>query len=300
MAVTAAAASGQGGGDGGGDSGGERGGNGDEGTEALGDDGTAMLWCGVATQPTRVAASVTSLPRSALLRHSRGAGPAAEVEDTTDVANGDATHAATPTARTDAHARTPCADAQAHTLVLNYRGLKPLPQLEAQIASLRAALGEAAVEWSAGADLASGAGSQQASFVHSSALPQMVEEVMATLDGEISLKYEPNPGRSDASHLWRSLPAELRGERVVPFTCGPGHRSHRCQSERVMRKTHGPHEGFEKETGRVCLPFFVRLCDRFRLEAPDEHTPDDVVVDARAVEGRPSKRVAGARAARPV
>ena len=60
----------------------------------------------------------------------------------------------------------------------------------------------------------------------------------------------------------RALPAALRGERVVPFTCGPGHRSHRCAAEGVMRKTHGPHEGFDIATGRACLPFFVELVQR--------------------------------------
>ena len=93
----------------------------------------------------------------------------------------------------------------------------------------------------------------------------MVEAVVESLKGAVTLKYEPNPGRSDASHLWRSLPDDLRGEHVVPFTCGPGHRSHLCQQDSVMRKTHGPNEGFHKSTGRATLPFFVELVRRFRF-----------------------------------
>ena len=36
-----------------------------------------------------------------------------------------------------------------------------------------------------------------------------------------------------------------------------------CCAEGVMRKTHGPNEGFEKATGRTCLPFFVELVGQF-------------------------------------
>ena len=67
----------------------------------------------------------------------------------------------------------------------------------------------------------------------------------------------------DNQRILAKLPPALRGERVVPFTCGPGHRSHRCAAEGVMRKTHGPNEGFDKATGRACLPFFVGLVGQF-------------------------------------
>ena len=99
-----------------------------------------------------------------------------------------------------------------------------------------------------------------------STLPSALEALVARLDGAVTLKYEPNPGRSDASHLWRSLPDDLKGERVLPFTCGPGHRSHRCQAEGVMRKTHGPNEGFDKATGLICMPFFVGLVRHFAID----------------------------------
>jgi hypothetical protein len=105
------------------------------------------------------------------------------------------------------------------------------------------------------------AGAQQRAFISGSRLPAMIEAVVASLDGAVGLNYEPNPGRSDASHLWRSLPTELRGERVLPFTCGPGHRSHRG-ADGVRRKTHGPNEGFDKVTGQRSFPFFVALARR--------------------------------------
>ena len=193
--------------------------------------GTALLWSGVESQPTRVAATVTALPTSAIAPSLRAA----------FVGLGGAPH----------------------TLILNYRGLRPVEEVSAQIAELRAALGAECVQWSAGADLESGEGAQQAEFVGGSLLPSAIDAVVEDLGGAVTLKYEPNPGRSDASHIWRSLPAELRGEKVVPFTCGPGHRSHRCPTDGVMRKTHGPNEGFCKETGRSTLPFFVELVRRF-------------------------------------
>ena len=196
--------------------GGDAGGGGDD------DERIAMLWSGIASQPTRVATSVTALPLRATSR-----GPAE------------------------------------HVLSLNYRGLQPVTQVVAQMDSLRQSLGGDCVRWFAGADLSSGQGAQQSEFLASSLLPALVEEVEGVLDAAVTVKYEPNPGRSDASHLWRSLPDELRGERVVPFTCGPGHRSHRCPADGVMRKTHGPNEGFDKATGKVCLPFFVELLGRF-------------------------------------
>ena len=213
-----------------------------------GDEGTALLWSGVATQPTRVASSSTTLPRAAL---------------TGTALTGTALTGATPAGRA-----WPAAD-QPHELLLNYRGLKPIGQVQAQIAQLASWLGADSVRWAAGADLASGEGAQQHAFVGASGLAALLDGVMEEVrrgGGALTLTFEPNPGRSDASQLWRALPAELRGERVVPFTCGPGHRSHRCADEGVMRKTHGPNEGFHKATGRACLPFFVRLVGRFALE----------------------------------
>ena len=80
---------------------------------------------------------------------------------------------------------------------------------------------------------------------------------------ELSQRYEPNPGRSDASHIWRNLPVALRGNVIVPFTCGPGHRSHRDVVGRFMRKTHGVNEGFDIRIGEAVLPFFVLLVAQF-------------------------------------
>jgi hypothetical protein len=213
--------------------------------------GTALLWSGFESQPTRVASSVTSLPRSALPRS-----PAIELSRSPAISSEPGV---------DRPSCGSCASDQEHTLVLNYRGLKSRKELEAQIQALVTTLGQEGLEWSAGSDLDSGIGAQQKEFILASQLPQVVEDVVESLNGAVTLKYEPNPGRSDASHLWRSLPEDLRGERVVPFTCGPGHRSHLCQQERVMRKTHGPNEGFHKSTGRATLPFFVELVRRFRL-----------------------------------
>ena len=112
-----------------------------------------------------------------------------------------------------------------HTLLLNYRGLRPLREVRAQIAQLEAALPSAV--HLVGDDLEGGAGAQQACFVASSSLPRVLEAAIdgindaAANEGTLTLKYEPNPGRSDASHLWRGLPEELRGERVVPLELHP-------------------------------------------------------------------------------
>ena len=238
---------------------GESSGNGDGvGASDVERHGTALLWSGLESQPTRVASSVTTLPRSALPRSPRDHITTLPSSALPPLGNSGELGADSPM-----QALHP--PDQVHTLVLNYRGLKPLATLEAQIQLLADTLGRGSVEWSAGSDLHSGVGAQQHEFVSASGLPQIVESVVDSLQGSVTLKYEPNPGRSDASHLWRSLPDQLRGERVVPFTCGPGHRSHLCQEEKVMRKTHGPNEGFHKSTGRTTLPFFVELVRRFSL-----------------------------------
>ena len=196
------------------------------------DDRVVLLWSGIESQPTRVATRVTTLP----FRNLRSRLPII-------AGHSDAVHA----------------------LILNYRGLKPIGEVVQQIASLKSSLGSECVRWADGASLESGEGAQQSDFVGRSLLPTAIQAAAARLDATI--KFEPNPGRSDASHIWRSLPDELRGERVVPFTCGPGCRSHRCETDGVMRKTHGPNEGFHKATGEVVLPFFIRLLRQFDAEA---------------------------------
>lgn len=193
--------------------------------------GVVMLWSGIESQPTRVATSVTTLPfRSIQSRANASAGEQRDAQ---------------------------------HALILNYRGLKPVGEVLRQIDSLKESLGSDCVRWSDGASLESGEGSQQSEFIGGSLLPAAIESAASRLN--VTIKFEPNPGRSDASHIWRSLPEELRGERVVPFTCGPGCRSHRCETEGVMRKTHGPNEGFHKATGAAVLPFFVELLRHFEV-----------------------------------
>ena len=267
---------------------------GDEGVEEEGGD-VALLWSGVASQPTRVATTVTTLPRTAVtidgglsvdfsadgdcdeVSSASGSKWEATVTVTAETETPVTETAVTEAAVTEAAVtetpvtvtavtETPVTETPlTHELVLNYRGLKPINLVATQIGALKTTLGEHGVRWGAGADLASGEGAQQHAFVGGSRLPDALDAVVASLNGQVTLKFEPNPGRSDASHLWRALPDELRGERIVPFTCGPGHRSHRCASEGVMRKTHGPNEGFEKATGKECLPFFVELVRQFAV-----------------------------------
>ena len=51
-----------------------------------------------------------------------------------------------------------------------------------------------------------------------------------------------------------------RGGAVLPFTCGPGHRSHRTRDGGgFLRKTHGVNEGFHIASGRRTLPFFLHM-----------------------------------------
>jgi hypothetical protein len=217
--------------------------------------GAVLLWSGHESQPTRVSSKVTALTRDGIGRAARkGSAPAS------------ASQAPPPSPL-------PCGWASAvlgssplaHRLMLNYRGLRSLDEVRTQIEALRQCL-HGRVEWATGSDCATGEGSQQAAFVGGSSLPTVLESAAAALGGTVTLKYEPNPGRSDASHLWRTLPTSLRGERVVPFTCGPGHRSHRDDAG-TLRKTHGPMEGFDKETGRACLPFFTRVVSTFSKDA---------------------------------
>ncbi|EOD13311.1 hypothetical protein EMIHUDRAFT_119895 [Emiliania huxleyi CCMP1516] len=226
-----------------------------------------LLWSGSEAQPTRVSSRVAVLPREAVAE-----AVVRSVADRAGGGRGREDRAATegckpPSLAAQLSAAALGGDVE-HTLLLNYRGLRPLREVRAQIAQLEAALPSAV--HLVGDDLEGGAGAQQACFVASSSLPRVLEAAIdgindaAANEGTLTLKYEPNPGRSDASHLWRGLPEELRGERVVPFTCGPGHRSHR-DAEGTMRKTHGPNEGFHKAAGRQVLPFFVAAVAAFAL-----------------------------------
>lgn len=83
---------------------------------------------------------------------------------------------------------------------------------------------------------------------------------MSVANQKIAPYIGANPGRSDASALWNGLSPELK-KRVVPFVIGPGSRSH--SSVGILRKTHGPDEGFHKESGRhaidALLEFIAKL-----------------------------------------
>ena len=76
----------------------------------------------------------------------------------------------------------------------------------------------------------------------------------------VAVAFQGNPGRSDATQVWFGLPEALRGGAVLPFTCGPGHRSHRTRDGGgFLRKTHGVNEGFHIASGRRTLPFFLHM-----------------------------------------
>jgi len=150
-----------------------------------------------------------------------------------------------------------------HALLLNYRGIAPVRGIMQNIEKMRSKC--SSLEWLS--DMEEGVGAEQAFFYEDSVLKYGIEKAVAALRGQngesLRLKYEANPGRSDGSHVWRCLPESLRGHRIVPITCGPGHRSHRDRQLKIMRKTHGMNEGFHKATGLTTLPFFVLLTRAF-------------------------------------
>jgi len=154
-----------------------------------------------------------------------------------------------------------------HAMLLNYRGLAPVETVMKQVDTLQSHV--RFLEWLS--DKAQGIGAEQTSFLEGSVVQARIENAVSTLNRDascqVALKYEANPGRSDASHVWRSLPDSLRGHRIVPLTCGPGHRSHRDKALNAMRKTHGMNEGFHKPTGLESLPFFLLLVEAFSVES---------------------------------
>lgn len=157
---------------------------------------------------------------------------------------------------------------QEHALLLNYRGLSPVAEVLQQLQQLASALGPECLQEMA--NFAEGTGADQSEYVAGSFMAAALSKATAALEGHpelewcrVVVKHEPNPGRSDSSHIWRTLPAQLRGHRVVPLTCGPGHRSHLDPVGRFPRKTHGVNEGYNKAEGLKSLPFFVMVVDAF-------------------------------------
>ena len=65
-----------------------------------------------------------------------------------------------------------------------------------------------------------------------------------------------NPGRSDASAIWNSMPLHYHDKFSIA-TIGPGTRSH--DDHGIVRKTHGPDEGFHKKSGYEAIECLIAL-----------------------------------------
>jgi hypothetical protein len=133
-----------------------------------------------------------------------------------------------------------------HVAVLNYRGLT-------SIADLRKSLDGIAYEEHFAFDFAAGSDMRQ---VVERGLPKTLIERMS--NDAMPIAFTTNPGRSDASAIWN---ATRERERVEIITMGPGTRSHLDNG--LFRKTHGPDEGFHKESGHRAIRLMFGLMSRY-------------------------------------
>lgn len=135
-----------------------------------------------------------------------------------------------------------------HTVILNLRSTENFEEIVKRIDG---------VDYKETYPFKDANGASQKKHLHRSPL---VEILHSLENNRIQIKFEPNPGRSDSSRIWKTLDPTLR-DRVIPFTCGPGNRSHRDGD--ILRKTHGVNEGFQKASARETLPQFIKLLRHF-------------------------------------
>jgi len=140
----------------------------------------------------------------------------------------------------------PAASNTPHIVVCNFRGLS-------EVADIIADLGQ--LDYRARFPLAYAAGSDRRALLANSYVKKLID----TMHFErVRPEFMSNPGRSDASAIWNSTSYK---HKIDILTMGPGTRSHIDNG--IARKTHGPDEGFHKDSGHIAIQYISALMTRF-------------------------------------
>jgi len=139
-----------------------------------------------------------------------------------------------------------------HMAILNYRGMTDIDDLKRKLAGVT-------YEEYFPFDFA--AGSDRRPWLQGSQARKVIEAVAGN---HVRLEFVANPGRSDASAIWN---ATTKRDNLSIYTMGPGSRSH--ADDGVMRKTHGPDEGFEKASGRLAVRYILNVVHQFLKDEPN-------------------------------
>jgi acetylornithine deacetylase/succinyl-diaminopimelate desuccinylase-like protein len=133
-----------------------------------------------------------------------------------------------------------------HKVVLNFRGLREVEEVRASLCNL---------DYRERFPFRHAAGSDRRRALAESGVKDFIDSVPSA---GIHPQFMTNPGRSDASAIWNATDQK---DRLDILTMGPGSRSHIDNG--VARKTHGPDEGFHKESGHIAARYIVDLVQRF-------------------------------------
>jgi acetylornithine deacetylase/succinyl-diaminopimelate desuccinylase-like protein len=133
-----------------------------------------------------------------------------------------------------------------HKVVLNFRDLAAAADIKPAIEHLK---------YRERYPFAHAEGSDRRLQLENSFAKQLARQMLA--DG-MRPQFMSNPGRSDASAIWNATSLK---DRLHILTMGPGTRSH--DDRGVARKTHGPDEGFHRDSGYLAIQFISTLVQRF-------------------------------------
>lgn len=129
-----------------------------------------------------------------------------------------------------------------HRAVLNYRGFESVADVQASISHL---------DYRERYPFVFAAGSDRRQALEGSLAKALID---ATQISGMRPQFMSNPGRSDASAIWNATSFQ---DKLDILTMGPGTRSH--VDNGIARKTHGPDEGFHKESGHLAVRYLIGL-----------------------------------------
>jgi hypothetical protein len=99
-----------------------------------------------------------------------------------------------------------------------------------------------------------GSGSDRRVKLERSFVKQLIRDMPCE---RIQPRFMCNPGRSDASAIWNTTKHQ---DKIDILTMGPGTRAHADHG--IMRKTHGPDEGFHKQSGHLAIDYILNLAEK--------------------------------------
>jgi hypothetical protein len=140
-----------------------------------------------------------------------------------------------------------------HKVILNYRGLTDLEPLKKSISHM---------SYKEYFPFSYSSGSDRRDLLNQS---KIKAQIMGSPNSLLKPRFMANPGRSDASAIWNALHSR---QLIDVLTMGPGTRSHIDQG--VPRKTHGPDEGFHKQSGHLAVEYILDLVSEYLLAGEPE------------------------------